>query len=87
MRLPALPGLKLLNDRASLKTEDELNNNRIRELETDADAKLAEVESLRGLNSDLKFEVARKNEQIQSLAISVDELRLKLMRSDKEMKN
>jgi len=70
---------KLLNDRiAALKTEEELNDNRIRELETDADAKIAEVDSLRELNSDLKFEVARKNEQIQSLAISNDELMAKI---------
>ena len=50
----------------ALKSDLEARINQIRELEVGNEAKIAEIDSLRDLNNELKFEVARKSEQIAS---------------------
>ena len=54
----------LLNDRyAMLKGENETNQDKIRSLNVELNALREEIQSLRGIANDMKFEVARKEEQ------------------------
>ena len=59
----------LLKDRNNmLKSENDLGEDKIRSLQIETDALLAEIESLRKMNNNLKFEVARKSEQADAFA-------------------
>jgi chromosome segregation ATPase len=78
----------LLNDRYSMsKTENEANKEKIRSLNIENDAMRAEIESLRQISNDMKFEVARKDEQSSSLNILNSQLKRDLQELERTNEN
>ncbi len=66
----------LLNDRHSMiKSENETNKEKIRSFAIENDAMRAEIESLRQIANDMKFDIARKDEQTDNLSILNSELK------------
>ena len=69
----------LLNDRyAMLKGENETNQDKIRSLNVELNALREEIQSLRGIANDMKFEVARKEEQADSFNLLNSQLKRQL---------